>query len=636
MAGNRLDLDRPPLELVEDAFAISKEIQTVLNSQYSRDYKMYNGFIDRENRDPDRANIFIPKLFSVVETKVPRDVKALLGTRPYIPFEAKRQEYRQSSRVQSQLLDFYLDNGGFYEKTVSGTKLKTVYGTSFMEAIPFQEIITEKVVVPQVILGQVVGQEIVERQVPRLRFRIREFAPWEIYVDPYASGLARKGECHYVIKMQLTRMSEIIDMFNKGMYPGLDIEKLKAGNSTSQHRGDHWGIQMLNEIGLTKGSVEDGVGVLLRFESENRYIDVWNGTTVLRDMPNPFKHGMINLSQYIHVMDAHAQNKFWGIGEAKPIEILGHMLNDSWNITFDNHNMTNQGVTYYRQGEVNPDALVRTVGNKIAIDSETDRPVRDLIFESFGESLPADHYAIPAAVERMIDLGSGIFELQRGEQSAGNRTATENALRKDYGDNRQEMSVRLGEMIFMKSFGEKMLSMIDQFATQADVVDIVGEQDAQALLGLNPADLPGGFNYMFKGANSVSNELIQQRNWKEVFPLLQSTSNVLQGKLVLKTLNIFNVDDPEALEMVIPDEQLMQMQQQGAQQAAEQERLIDEREHEQDLELAIVKGAQKNREQKNKDKSSGGKGISNPKKASNLDTVSATQKDARTLRGEKG
>ena len=136
-----------------------------------------------------------------------------------------------------------------------------------------------------------------------------------------------------------------------------------------------------------------------------------------------------------------------------------------------------------------------------------------------------------------------------------------------------------------------------------------------------------GFNYTFKGSNSVSNELIQQRNWKEVVPLIAQLPNTLTGKLGLKTLQVFNVDDPEAREMIIPDEQFMQMQQQAAQQQLEQERIKDERDHQQDLELAIVKGAQKNREQRIKNSGEKPKGMSNVKKASNLETVPATQRD---------
>ena len=232
------------------------------------------------------------------------------------------------------MFDWYLDKGGFFEKMVSGRKICRLYGTSFMEALPYRELVWEKVLVPEIVMGQIVGQTIQERQVDRLRFRIQELAPWEVYVDPFATNLEEKGGCHYVVKLLLTRKSQIIDMAERGMYPGLNIEELEQNEgSKSATTGDHWGLQMVADLGITSQNIDEGVGVLMRFESEDRYIDLWNGRVVLRDIPNPFKYGMINLSRQINTMEAHSQNKFWGIGESKPNEILQHMLNDSWNLT---------------------------------------------------------------------------------------------------------------------------------------------------------------------------------------------------------------------------------------------------------------------------------------------------------------
>lgn len=588
MADHLISLDREPLELVENAIQLSRTQQQPRNDQYKRDYQRFSGYMAPVDRDPDHANIVLPKLRSIVETKVPRDVKALIGMRPYIPLEAKRQEFRQASKMQTQILDDMLDKAGFYGKLTFGTRIKTLYGTSFLEALPYYEMITEKIRVPEIIYGVQVGSKVVEQQVPRLRFRVKSYAPWEVYVDPFATGLEEKGECFYVIKIELVRKEEILRLAAGGAYPGLDVALLmredKRGDRT---KADHWGLTMLSDIGLPESGEDDGVGLLFRFESESRYIDVWNGTVVLRDIPNPYKHGMINLSRYVHNLDAHSQNQFWGIGEAKPNEILFTMLDDLENMTFDNHNMANQAITYYRNGAVNPDALVRTVGNKIAIDVEDGGKIEDYFKESYGQPLPAEHYLLSQRTERMIDVSAGQFDFQRGEQSQSDRTATESAMRKEYGDSRQELNVRVGEMICLKSFGEKMLSMIDQFATTDDVIEIVGEQGAQLLQGLNPQDLPGGYNFTFKGANRVANLVMKQRNWKELVPLLLQFPNISTEKLGLKVLEVYEEDEASALEMITPDAEIQQMGQEQHQQEIVEIEQEKQRDHERNLELAI-------------------------------------------------
>ena len=642
----RIDINGgKPLKLVEDVLTLSMEHQRSRNSKYSNWYKLYHGFIDESERDPDFANIFIPKTRSIVEAKAPRDIKALAGRRPYIPMEARRPEFRESSKIQTSFLDENLYRAGFYPKLVSADKIKILYGTSFMESIPYFETVTEKRLEPEIVMGMQVGMKMVSEKVPRLRLHLQEYAPWEVYVDPYAVNLEEKGGCRYVVKIVLTHRDDILELARNGSYPDLDVEKFKEETSgTVTHQGGHKGLEMLTALGLPTANESSGVGVLMRFESEDRYVDVWNGRLLLRDIPNPYKHGMINLSRFIHIPDPHPQNAFWGIGEGQCNEVLQVMLNDSWNLTFDSHNMMNQGITYYKKGSVNPDALVRTVGNKVAVDMDDNRPLSDYIHESFGQPLPQDHYNIPNVIERMIDLSSNVWDQQRGEQSASNRTATESVQRQESGDAVYELSARMGEMVFMKSFGERCLSIINQFATRADVIEVVGEEAASQMMGLNPHDLPGGFNYAFKGADRVASLLMKQRNWKELLPILMQIPGISPEGLAKKMLEVYEEDDANVSELVTPDEESQQQAQQSHEQEIVEIEEEKQRDHQRNIELALLDaqtkmGLQTAKDQtsqlKDNNRKSKPKGVQHSKNQPSHDGKSEAQHKARTVRGAK-
>jgi hypothetical protein len=562
VANNFVDFDGDGLKLVQDFWQLSKDAQYVRNTQYMRDYKLYSNYTDIADRDPDRPNVFIPKTYSNVEIKTSRDIKLLFGQRPYIPFEARRKEFRLVSQTQTELLDEYLDKGGFFDKAVMATKLKNLYGTSFTEIIPYFELVTQKQIVPEMVFGRPTGSvQMIEAQVPRLTFRITTFGPWEVYVDPVATSIEEKGGCRGLIKLQIVSRREIIKLAQAGGYPNLDVEiLLKNTGQISNVQDGNWGQQMLSELGLTRVLEDSDLGLLMRYESEERYIDVWNGTILLRDIPNPFNHKLINLSRFPHSYDAHSQNKFWGIGESKPMEVLQHMINDLVNMTLRNHEMINEGIIYYRNDAVDPNALVRTAGNRVGVDSSNDKPISDSIFESPGTSLPRDHYMLPEMVERWMDVGSGVFDIQRGETAQKETTATESALRKESGDARHEVNIKMGEQIYLKDIGKKCLSHIDQFATTDDMVEVVGIQQAMNLITASPADLPGGYNFTFKGSDRVSSTLIKQRNWREVAPVLLSIPNILPGKLAEKLLQVFELNDFETSEMILPDELVMMLQ----------------------------------------------------------------------------
>lgn len=560
--GKFVNFDGDALKLVQDAWSLAKDGQLTRNSQYLRDYKLYSGYIDPIDRDPDAPQVFIPKIFSNVEIKAARDTKLLFGTRPYIPFEARRKEFRLVSQVQTEVLDELLDRGGFFDRGLIATKLKNLYGTSFLECIPYFETVIQKQLVPEIVFGRPTGGvQIVESEVPRLRFRLTVYAPWEIYIDPVATGLEEMGACRFVIKIQVVSRRAIIKLAEMGGYPNLNVEELSANAGQVSSQGDkNWGRTMLNDIGLSSTMDDEDLGVLMRYESEERYIDVWNGDIELRDIPNPYNHKLINLSRFPHVYDAHNQNKFWGIGEAKPNEVLQHMLNDLMNMTLRNHEMINEAMIYYRQDAVDPNTLVRTAGNRIGIESQDGSPISDSIIESPGQGLPRDHYALPEMIERTMDLTAGVFDIQRGESAQKQTTATESALRKESGDARHEVNIRVGEHVFLKDIGKKCLSHIDQFATMDDIVETVGAERAMQMIWANPSDLPGGYNFTFKGSDRVTNVLIKQRNWRELLPILLQIPNILPGKLAEKILQVFEIDDFDTREMLMSDEQVLLLQ----------------------------------------------------------------------------
>ncbi|MEA1998540.1 MAG: hypothetical protein U9N61_04345, partial [Euryarchaeota archaeon] len=506
-----LDFDGKPLDLVEAAHEQSKIHQNARNVKYQRHYNNYRAFLDMTYRNPDRSNVFIPKLYSLIESTVPRDIKALYGLRPYIPFMSKRPEFREVAQYQAEFLDDLLHKTDFLNDMILVHKLKALYGTSFIEAIPFQEMTTEKALVPEMVYGRQVGMRVQEQQVPRYRLRTRVYAPWEVFADPYATDLSSPEGCRYVIKYQITDRRQILRMAEKGMYPDLDIELLMSDRGAEgEQLADHWGMAMLQDMGLVYSDAGNDMGVIMRYESPERYIDCWNGRVILRDTPNPFKHGMINLTKFSHIIDPHTQNRFWGLGEAELTESLCEMLNDTWDLTFNSHNLINNPTIYYRKGSVNPDALVRVPANRVGIDASSDRPVRDSVYEEPGQGLPRDHYMIAQTIEDYIDLTSRKFEVGRGESTRGAETLGEVAYLKEAGDSNQELNVRLAETS-LSDLAIKCVSHNDQFATPQDHTEVLGQQKAMVMQFANPQDLPGGFNFQFKGSDRVTNQMIKQK-----------------------------------------------------------------------------------------------------------------------------
>ncbi len=582
----RLDFDASgedaALKLFRETFDISKDHQDGRDEQCERDYQLFHAFLDMRNRDPGRSNVSIPKMFSLVMTKAPKEIKAAIGRRPYIPFEAEREEFKEYSDLQSQMLDQLLYLGGFFNEFVVADMIKTLYGTAFMESVPYYKKVVERAVVPDVVElfdGPVqVGMKVVEQEAVRLRFKLRTYAPWEIKVDPYATDLENPDGCRWLVKIMIASKREIKKLAKQGAYgPKFDAGRLDDnpddfGQSTTDHRG----LQILSNMGLPEATPDGDIGVLFRYESPDRYIDVWNDNVVLRDVDNPYSiaeggHGLINLSRLPHNIDPHTQNRFWGNGEGKINEIMSSLMNDLINITLDNHNMANMGKTFYAMDMgMSPEKLVHQIGNKIGIKLPTGMRIDDVVKESWGNGLPADHYNLQQMAEDWVDMTSGSHEVARGEESTGQRTLGEVAMLKESGDSRQELNVRLIEAPFLTDLGHKNLSHIQQWAQPEDISEILGDEAAQMMMLMHPQDLPGSFNFVFTGSDRVVNQLIKQQNLATVSEALANNPYTKLRGLAEVQLETHDLGD-KIDDLLISEEEKQFMDQQAAEQEMQEQ-----------------------------------------------------------------
>jgi hypothetical protein len=567
-----INFDGDAVQLIRSGFQAAEEKQSARFAQYKRDYAMFSSFIDMTNRDPDRANLFIPKLWSIVKNKVATDVKSLASSRPFFPFIPLRgkEAFKPATDAWVDIIDFLMDKGNYFVHLDLATLIKTVYGTAFMEATPYYETVEVKS-----LIQTPYGFQKVSEPAERVRFRIWTYAPWEVFVDPAATSLEEQGKCRYVIKVQVVSRRELVRLAKEGKYPKWDWQKSVAGWGTDKYT--QWGATLLNMLGLQDIQRDSDISVLLRYESPERYIDCLDGQEILRDIgdsSHPFiKRRMINLSRFIHETDAHTRNSFYGIGEVKPNELLQEMFNTSFDQMFDSWNYASQPVTYYASPGIDRSALVRSLGNKIEVARQDGKPITDYVYESFGRDLPQTHFAVNQKIENMMEMTGETFNNSGTQISASNPTATEISQVNKRSDVRRELNVRRAESMFLKSFGEKAIVVAESSVQPDDMKDIIGEQRAIMAVMANPNDIPSGYNFVFKGSDQVNNQIIKQKNWQDLTPLLLNMDVMPKDELAKILLRVFDEDSPELMDSIdkyaMFQAQLAQAQQQLQQLALE-------------------------------------------------------------------
>lgn len=553
------DQSSKALEVIQKSWTRAHSAQSGRNTIYTRLWQRYKSY-NPNVTDPYRSNLVTPKLYSIVETIAPKLGKALFGKRPYVPI--KSQSSPEEAQAIEDALDAYLYKDHFRIKAIQALKAMTLFGTMFIEPYPDQEIVTVKQQVDQQTYPW--GQEEQSQDVPRFRLRTRLWAPWQVYVEPRMLNVNDDG---FIITIEIISKTAL-----KKVQRFAQIDMNKIADSALSEAEKKFSDTMMQAIGITIPGSEDDFGVLLRYMTNDRLSYCWNGIDILEDRDNPFdpKYQSKNICRFACNLDPMLQNSFWGQAEGKNIEPILDKLDETWNMTFDNHDQINQAVIAFKEGAVNAEQCVMVAGVRIPVKQSFSGTVQDAIQRIQTMGLPADHYRIPEVLERQVDLSVGVWDANRGETPDTQQTATLSSLLATAGDMRNELRVAVIESLGMEDFADKATRHIDMFSSLDDKMDVVGPR-AMLLSTMNPHSLPGGFDYEFAGSDAIINDFQKRQDWEQVTGIIKDDQSMKPGAVAKKTMKVHGLSDDEIAEMQYTPEEINQMLAIAAKQQASQQ-----------------------------------------------------------------
>ncbi len=140
---SKIDFDAPfgnevkVREMMSNALSQGTDGVRQRRQQWKDEYALYQMFIAPGDLNPERANVFIPKIWQIIQTKHPRILKALVGARPYLPLTTPREEeFGDAVQIYEDIVDAHLNKAGFVSKMDLLVLIAACYGTAFLEATP--------------------------------------------------------------------------------------------------------------------------------------------------------------------------------------------------------------------------------------------------------------------------------------------------------------------------------------------------------------------------------------------------------------------------------------------------------------------------------------------------------------------
>lgn len=518
-------------------------------------YKLYRSYAEKRDTGDRRANLFIPYVYSIVETVVPRLIAAVFSSRPYIGILPVKEEAIENAKDMENLIDYQLTQKiGIIGVATSWFKEALIYGTSILKVGWEYEEAEVWVDEPLMeIFGFPIGSRRVKKVQPVKDDPLVEHIDlWDFYIDPRAKDI---DEADYCIHKVFRDISYLKRMEEQGIYKNIDevvkVSKEGAGSwyeegvgTTAFETGMNTRLGLIGMQSIDKPSNKIEV---LEYWTDDRVIAVANRSVVIRNDENPYHH---RKKPFVRLVDVLVPHEFYGIGEIEPIEDLQYELNSLRNQRMDNINiLINRMWKVIRGADIDVRQLISRPGGIIEVDDMND--VQELQMTDLSGNAIEN---VIEMVRRDMDNADGVYDYARGETTDRRETATTASLLSRAANERFNLKVKLIEDLGMRRLGMLLTQLNQQYIDTEKAIRILG-QDGMTFYSLSPENIRGQFDIMPLGSSvdPITNKENKLQSYINLYTILKDSPYVNHPELIkkileaadIKDLNKFIVDDAE-------------------------------------------------------------------------------------------
>lgn len=518
-------------------------------------YKLYRSYAEKRDTGDRRANLFIPYVYSIVETVVPRLISAVFASRPYIGVLPVKEEAIENAKDMENLIDYQLTQKiGIIGVATSWFKEALIYGTSILKV--GWEYEEDEVWVDEPLM-EIFGFPIGSRRVKKVQPvkddpLVEHIDLWDFYIDPRAKDI---DEADYCIHKVFRDISYLKRMEEQGIYKNIDevvkVSKEGAGSwyeegvgTTAFETGMNTRLGLIGMQSIDKPSNKIEI---LEYWTDDRVIAVANRSVVIRNDENPYHH---RKKPFVRLVDVLVPHEFYGIGEIEPIEDLQYELNSLRNQRMDNINiLINRMWKVIRGADIDVRQLVSRPGGIIEVDDMND--VQELQMTDLSGNAIEN---VIEMVRRDMDNANGVYDYARGETTDRRETATTAAILSQAANERFNLKVKLIEDLGMRRLGMLLTQLNQQYIDTEKAIRILGK-DGMDFYTLSPENIRGQFDIMPLGSSvdPIINKENKLQSYINLYTILKDSPYVNHPELIkkileaadIKDLNRFIVDDAE-------------------------------------------------------------------------------------------
>jgi len=504
--------EKDVLAMVNSAYKNSLMFQRPNFIKFNEWYSIYRAVRDDSHQNYDgRADLFIPYVFSVIETIIPR----LVGNKVKLEAIPREPNDIENAKSNTALMDYQWDKMNMRSLLKGWLRQAMSYGYGMVK-LTWQ--FNDK------------GMDSPNAELIDL---------FDVFYDPDGTTIEN---CRFIIHRSERSLTELKTNSNYKIPKNLD--------TTVQQ--DEYKVQRDAILGLVKPRSKDVKKIevleywgLYEIDGEEKecLIVVANKDTLIRAEVNPYIH---QRKPFIKLMDIEDIASFPGIGEIEQLASLQYELNDVRNQRMDNVTLIlNRMWKVNKNAGVDEEDLESRAGNVIHTDNMAGIEALET------PDVTASAYNEEVVIKDDMETVSGINDYAKGSGSeAKNETATGIMLLQEASSSRLKYKLDNLEDS-LKEFGEQLLALNQQYIDKPTKIRIVGEGMAK-WISQEPDNLIGDFDLAVDAASDQPmNKSIRRAEARELLNTVAPLAELIGPEplqVVLKNLyETYEIKDAETL-----------------------------------------------------------------------------------------
>lgn len=529
--------------LILDRITRSENYLRPMRDLWNEIYSLYVSYTRNyaEVLSGNRANVFVPYVFSKIETKLPRIIQAMVGNEDWFKVIGVGDEDDTNAEYHDKLMKYQFSNEIdtiFFFMT--WYKECMLYGNSFVGIFYEKEIKQIKARTPKYVDEQgnnlypnIIGYDFKPKE--KIVYDGVALVPFDIFdcypapIGNKVNGLKREAMDYFIIRSEpsaeylksMVEKTEIAELHGWDKAKVLDVvnKKPNGAGELDRNRTERMAFRGMRTVS------DDDYGnphyEMYTMWEDDAVVSIIDNEIVRNVGPDKFPFYEMR-KPIVMALDTPVPHELFALGQIKPILRLQYYAQDLENAKLDSIMDLVYPGYFASIDQVDKDYINILRRNMRGLHVCSGNPMTAIAsIQKSDKSLVATNEQIN--LERLINMTLGSSDIISGQpQAKGDATATEIMSQIEQANFRFDLSIRL-----LKDFSHKelLLMTIDrnaQYAPDEKLIRVMNEDGQPIRLNITPDNLIGNFDVMVKTSPVQGNKLVWAQNLIKFLDILNN------------------------------------------------------------------------------------------------------------------